>query len=436
MAMISLTSVLTRTFSSTVCTMSRRSLSDAASLWLEDLEGSAPLGTFPLRQWSIGSVLSISLFPSGTIVGQSASGGNHLGAPAGRATERRQAAVSAPTAPSGWAARAPKRSRTARSEWTWCHPERLVILYRAEVMFISGSSMIDTIRQRYSCRTYDGMPIAADTVRQLGQFAGLMKTGPVGAPSRFELIATTEGDSTALRGLGTYGLIKHPAGFIVGAVGQGMRNLEDFGYGMEAIVLQATDLDLATCWLGGTFTKSSFSKAIGATGEEKVPAVVAVGYAAQESRDRDQLRRWAKSDQRLPWDEMFFQGSFGNPLSQEMAGAYAGPLEAVRLAPSSSNHQPWRVVEEDSSFHFYLQRAGSYGLGTLSARLFRLADLQRVDLGIAMCHFELVAMEVGLEGQWDVREPALRKPASTEYVASWTGRRDVISDSQIEQRQA
>jgi len=58
----------------------------------------------------------------------------------------------------------------------------------------------------------------------------------------------------------------------------------------------------------------------------------------------------------------------------------------------------------------------------LTFALLRLADLQRVDMGIAMSHFELTAQELGLKGKWLVQEPEIDKPDSlTEYVASWAG---------------
>jgi hypothetical protein len=48
--------------------------------------------------------------------------------------------------------------------------------------------------------------------------------------------------------------------------------------------------------------------------------------------------------------------------------------------------------------------------------------MQRLDLGIAMCHFELTAREQGLKGHWMVSEPKLEKPdALTEYTATWAG---------------
>jgi len=50
----------------------------------------------------------------------------------------------------------------------------------------------------------------------------------------------------------------------------------------------------------------------------------------------------------------------------------------------------------------------------------RLADLQRVDLGIALCHFELVARERGLPGRWLLDEPDLGPLGpGLEYTATW-----------------
>jgi hypothetical protein len=288
-----------------------------------------------------------------------------------------------------------------------------------------GIPVTEIIKQRYSCRVYNKTPIVVEQVRQLGAFTELIKTGPLGTPYRFELVVAQEQDRKAMQGLGTYGLIKDPPGFIIGAVGQGEKNLEDFGYGMETIILYATSLGLGTCWLGGNFTKHSFSKKIRATREEIVPGVAAIGYATETSRTQDRLRQRARSDTRLPWDALFFQSSFEHPLSKEGAGAYATPLEMLRQAPSAHNYQPWRVVQDGSCFHFHLQRTQGFGPGTPMFILLGVTDLQRMEIGIAMCHFELAARGLDLEGQWKLHDPALRKPGDTlEYVVTWVGKRN------------
>jgi len=108
-------------------------------------------------------------------------------------------------------------------------------------------------------------------------FLGMLPDAPFGTHPRFKLIASTEADTKFLRGLGTYGFIKNPSAFIIGAISPAPFDLEDFGYVMEAIVLQATRLELGTCWLGGTFTKSRFAKKMNLTPAESIPAVISKG---------------------------------------------------------------------------------------------------------------------------------------------------------------
>jgi hypothetical protein len=89
------------------------------------------------------------------------------------------------------------------------------------------------------------------------------------------------------------------------------------------------------------------------------------------------------------------------------------------LAPSAHNYQPWRVVLQDSSYHFYLKRTRGYGPGNLTFILLDVVDLQRMEIGIAMCHFELAARELGLAGKWHAGDPNLPNPGDLEYIATW-----------------
>ncbi len=284
--------------------------------------------------------------------------------------------------------------------------------------------IMDVIRARISTRTYAETRIGPDKEATLNDHLSSLREGPFGTKTRLQLVMARESDAAALKGLGTYGVVKHPAGFLVGAMERHGRNLEDLGYVMEAAILLATDLGLGTCWLGGTFRKSRFEGAVRVGDHESVPAVVAVGYAAAKPRLLDAyFRRGAAADTRSPWEDLFFSGSFDRPLTRSTAGAYAEPIEMVRLGPSASNKQPWRIlkVPEKAIFHFYLRRTKGYDRSR--SRFFRMADLQRIDIGIAMCHFGLTAEELGLPGAWEIVDPQVSPlPADTEYMVSWRGR--------------
>lgn len=283
-----------------------------------------------------------------------------------------------------------------------------------------SAPVADIVRRRRSCRRYQERPIAEEPRRRLAAFLASNERGPFGGRGRFALLAATAEDHDALRGLGTYGFIRGAAGFIAGAIWRGPRDLEDYGWLMERAILRATDLGLGTCWLGGSFTKSSFARKIGPAEGEFMPAVAAVGYPLEEGFSRDRIRRMAQADSRLPPEALFFDATFGVPLSRADAGAYAEPLELVRWAPSASNRQPWRIVRTATGWHFYLARTKGYGKGTLLFAVLRIADLQRIDIGIAMSHFELAAREAGLGGSWVIEDPGIAPPPmGAEYTVTW-----------------
>jgi nitroreductase len=292
-----------------------------------------------------------------------------------------------------------------------------------------SSPASELIRRRYSCRSYDQRVIDHATGTSLEETCRNVGTGPFGNGIRIVLISTREEDDRALRRLGTYGFIKGAQGFLIGAVTPAPNALVDFGYVFELVILRATDLGLGTCWLGGTFTKSRFARAIHVAGKETMPAASAVGYADERARIRGGIRLRMGMNRRMNADALFFDGAIGVPLKTHQAEPYGAALEAVRWAPSASNKQPWRLVRTEAGYHFYLQRTPRYGKGSLLFTVLRLADLQLLDIGIAMSHFELVARETGCTGIWVLDDPCLADTAlrdgSTgvdtvpEYVATW-----------------
>ena len=46
--------------------------------------------------------------------------------------------------------------------------------------------------------------------------------------------------------------------------------------------------------------------------------------------------------------------------------------------------------------------------------------MQKVNVGIAMCHFALVAQDTGLELRFSLSDPNLKTAGELEYIATWT----------------
>lgn len=279
-------------------------------------------------------------------------------------------------------------------------------------------SVIETIRLRKSCRTYDSRTVEPETIILLQEYLASCSETPFGSALRFEIMDFKEMEPGELKKLTTYGVIRGARYFMAGAVEKHPMAMEDFGYGLEKAVLKATSLGLGTCILGGTFRRSGFAERMNLGYHELLPAVTPLGYPRDSRSLVDRMfRAVAASDRRKSRQELFFCGHGGTVLDDVRSGRFFTPLECVRLAPSASNKQPWRVImgTDDGTFHFYLKRTPGY------EKIARDIRLQNIDMGIAMCHFDLSAAELGCPGDWTVDDPGL-DAAGLEYVASWTAR--------------
>lgn len=56
------------------------------------------------------------------------------------------------------------------------------------------------------------------------------------------------------------------------------------------------------------------------------------------------------SKSRKSWEKLFYLEDFNQPLSKFDVGDYEIALEMLRLAPSSTNSQPWSVVKREINF--------------------------------------------------------------------------------------
>ena len=283
----------------------------------------------------------------------------------------------------------------------------------------------EAIAGRRSVRNFTSTPLRSDHISDMCAHLRSLPAAPFGNDPRFSLLAPTPEQPDVLRGLGgtigSYGFIKNAQAFIVGALSPAPNALTDYGYLLEGAVIAATRLGIATCWLGGSFRAGKFGAAIKASDDEAVPAVIALGYGGSRRPIIDTLieRHHNDGNRRADPQRLFFTESFQSPLMLDSTREDHAPLVAVHAAPSSCNTQPWRIViSEGGLCHFYFARNQRY---SRKDRLIRNADLQQIDMGIAMRHFEDVAREHGQLGSWgaiptaDVPAP----PDGTEYVATW-----------------
>lgn len=267
------------------------------------------------------------------------------------------------------------------------------------------------ISTRRSIRTYDGQPL--DPTRKAFLESLLTRTdNPFGARVSFHLLEGTE--DLDGRSLGTYGIITGAVGYIGALVEEGPLALEGLGYALENLILSLWDQGIGTCWMGGTFRRSQFERTFKIGRDQLFPAISPYGFPKEQRSLTDHLLRFAsQGDKRKPWEELFFQGTPAHPLTQEMGSPLRTALEMVRLGPSASNKQPWRILLLDNLLHFYEAHTPGYG------KAFPY-DIQGLDLGIGACHLERTLSEEGIQGKWLVQEPVLQDlPLNWSYAFSY-----------------
>lgn len=265
--------------------------------------------------------------------------------------------------------------------------------------------ILKTMQSRRSVRTFDGTPLSDEDANAILAFAEKVEN-PYDLPIEWKLLdAKKHGLSSPV--------IAGTDAYIAGKLLRAPHAEEAFGYTFEKVVLFAQSRGVGTTWIAGTMDRAAFEKAMHLSDGEVMPCVSPLGYPAKKMALRETLmRKGIKADMRLPFEALFFDGSFDAPLSPEQAGAFRDALEAVRLAPSAVNRQPWRVVVSDSAVHFYEKSAKGY----VSADGW---DVQRIDMGIALAHFELAAMESGLSPVLRIEDPGIPTAADTAYIATF-----------------
>jgi nitroreductase len=252
---------------------------------------------------------------------------------------------------------------------------------------IPSSTWFDAIFARRSRRQFDAREVEPNALRALYILCREFKPFP---SVRAALV--NHSPAEVFKGaVGPYGKVKGAPSFMAFIGDMDGRNIQEkVGYLGEGIILEATALNLATCWVGGFFRPEVAGFLVSIRGHERVLAVTPIGYAPDD---------WS-------WEEKIMSG-FGRshrrkPLTELVAGLEEKgwpdwmkvALQAARLAPSAVNRQPWRFEVGPESV--------TISVGN-QQDTFHIS--KRMDCGIAMLHLEVALQRCGLRGRWRFLEP-------------------------------
>lgn len=265
-------------------------------------------------------------------------------------------------------------------------------------------NIFEIIKHRRSVRTFDGDPLTKEDAQKILEFAEKVEN-PYDLPITWKILDAKKQGLTSPVIVGT-------DTFIAGKMRRTPHAEEAFGYAFEKVVLFAESLGVGTTWIAGTMDRKAFERAMELSDGEVMPCVSPLGYAAKKMSIREtMMRKGIKADTRFGFEELFFDGSFDAPLTEEKAGRLRDVLEAVRLAPSAVNKQPWRVVICGGKAHFYEKSSKGY----VSEDNW---DIQKIDMGIALSHFELAAKECGIAVSHITDDPQITVPEGVRYIAT------------------
>ena len=266
-------------------------------------------------------------------------------------------------------------------------------------------NMLEVIRGRRSVRTFDGTGLRPEDAQKILTFADKVEN-PYDIPVIWKILDAKQHGLTSSVIVGT-------DVFIAGKLRRVPHAEEAFGYAFEKVVLFAESIGVGTTWIAGTMNRDAFERAMAVSEDEVMPCVSPLGYPAKKMSLREtMMRKGVRADSRIGFAELYYDSSFDRPLPESAAGSLAGVLEAVRWAPSAVNKQPWRAVVCGERVHFYEKPSKGYVDG-------KGWDLQKVDLGIALSHFELAAKECGFGVSFEIGDPSLPGGEGLQYIASF-----------------
>jgi len=218
------------------------------------------------------------------------------------------------------------------------------------------------IENRKSRRSYTKETIEAEKILYLQE--KILSFNSEGGLS----IAWLEDGSKAFTGLKSYGMFKN-VGFVI--VLKGPRTVSDLferiGYYGELLVLEATALDLGTCWIAGTYDKNSNLFPLGT--DEELVSIISIGNVPSEQTLKEKLIYRTVRRKTLPLEEFY-------TAEGETPQWFAEGIKAVQKAPSAVNSQRVR-------FQYAKEGLTASTPGTWAT--------DPIDMGIAKLHFALAA---------------------------------------------
>lgn len=172
--------------------------------------------------------------------------------------------------------------------------------------------------------------------------------------------------------IGSYGRVQNARSCAVFVGKKDVKDtLQELGYYGELFILDLLSDNIGTCWISGTFNKANVLKNLNLTDDYEIYAITPLGIPAEsETGARALVKTLLKSKKRKDISEI------SNLDSLEITEDWMKTVtEAVRVAPSAMNVQPWYLIFSQNQIILRNEKGSS---GKFD-----------IDIGIAKSHLEI-----------------------------------------------
>lgn len=203
--------------------------------------------------------------------------------------------------------------------------------------------------------------------------------------------------------------------YIIVTSNKGNDYLQNIGFAMEEVVLKLTTLGLATCWLDCDIKREDILEFVELSDLDEEQ-----NDTQAESEEKDE--ELEKLNLEHPYsiiafgypeeNEKLFRGHDDvdrkrmNHVCRKLDKNLEKIVEALRLAPSMKNSQPWILYNNSNMIHLYEEKQKK-----------NLKDTNKISMGIALRHFDIACNKFGLEVDYS-KIDAKKRIAKEYYITA------------------
>lgn len=282
-------------------------------------------------------------------------------------------------------------------------------------------NVISILNNRKSVRKYADKKVSHEILDKLITYGEKSEIFHSNIDMEFKLITHGHSFYRKIHGhAGYFGKVFDAPHYIIAISEERDGFLENIGYRMEKLMIMAHEFGLSTCWLELLFGTEKINKLLNIEKGYKALVFTPIGYEKSSLINKLVKIDDSKKIQRKALKEIVTFKEWDNYrlAKSSIESDYLKIIQYAGLAPSWGNKQPWKFLIDDSKVLVFCEK------DKIRRRKEKL-NYYKIDCGIIMLYFKLLAEEFGMKGRWMIADNKLvtnkyRVPDNYEYIGFYT----------------